>query len=141
MLYARSKLLLQKEADLTRSYEIRDIEDFTEDWLREKLQWTKAYTRQKLAHLNLPWVLLPWTFLTENQIMHNFKAVKNAPNFWMANLFSILFLKIKKMWQKAMRFHLIINPFYLLLMIQFNQKWKCNHTRQVSGSRNKILCQ
>jgi len=37
MLYARSKLLLQKEADLTRSYEIRDIEDFTEEWLREKL--------------------------------------------------------------------------------------------------------
>jgi len=37
MLYARSKLLLQKEADLTRSYEIREIEDFTEDWLREKL--------------------------------------------------------------------------------------------------------
>lgn len=38
MLYAGSKLLLQKEADLTRSYEIRDLDDFTEDWLREKLQ-------------------------------------------------------------------------------------------------------
>lgn len=37
MLYARSKLPLQKQADLTRSYEVRDIEDFTEEWLREKL--------------------------------------------------------------------------------------------------------
>lgn len=37
MLYARSKLPLQNQADLTRSYEIRDIEDFTEEWLREKL--------------------------------------------------------------------------------------------------------
>lgn len=37
MLYARSKLPLQKQADLTRSYEIRDIEDFTEEWLREKI--------------------------------------------------------------------------------------------------------
>lgn len=37
VLYARSKLLLQKEADLTRSYEIREMEDFTEDWLKGKL--------------------------------------------------------------------------------------------------------
>lgn len=38
VLYARSKLLLQKEAELTRSYEIREIEDFTEEWLQEKLK-------------------------------------------------------------------------------------------------------
>lgn len=38
MLYARSKLLLQKEADLTKSFEIREMEDFTEEWLREKLR-------------------------------------------------------------------------------------------------------
>ncbi|CAG9797639.1 unnamed protein product [Chironomus riparius] len=37
MLYARSKLPLQKQADLTRSYEIREIEDFTEEWLIGKL--------------------------------------------------------------------------------------------------------
>jgi hypothetical protein len=38
MLYARSKLLLQKEADLTKSFEIREMEDFTEEWLRAKLR-------------------------------------------------------------------------------------------------------
>lgn len=38
MLYARSKLLLQKEADLTKSFEIREMEDFTEEWLRSKLR-------------------------------------------------------------------------------------------------------
>ena len=51
VLYARSKLLLQKEADLTRSYEIRDIEDFTEEWLREKLHWIhKTRHAKKIAH-------------------------------------------------------------------------------------------
>jgi len=35
-------------------------------------------------------------FLTENQIMHNFVAVEDATNFWMANLFSILFFKNQK---------------------------------------------
>jgi hypothetical protein len=38
VLYARSKLLLQNEAGFTRSYEIREIEDFTEEWLKEKLK-------------------------------------------------------------------------------------------------------
>jgi hypothetical protein len=37
MLYASSLKALQIKADLTRSYEIRDIEDFTEEWLIGKL--------------------------------------------------------------------------------------------------------
>lgn len=37
MMYAGSKIQLQREADLTRAYEIRELEDFTEEWLLEKL--------------------------------------------------------------------------------------------------------
>lgn len=38
VMYAGMKIALQKEADLTRVYEIRDLDDLTEDWLREKLK-------------------------------------------------------------------------------------------------------
>ncbi|XP_050302112.1 glia maturation factor beta [Anthonomus grandis grandis] len=37
MMYAGSKLSLQKEADVSRAYEIRELEDFTEEWLLSKL--------------------------------------------------------------------------------------------------------
>ncbi|XP_050514330.1 glia maturation factor beta [Diabrotica virgifera virgifera] len=37
MMYAGSKIALQKEAELTRSFEIRELEDLTEEWLLEKL--------------------------------------------------------------------------------------------------------
>uniref|UniRef100_A0A182MAE9 ADF-H domain-containing protein n=1 Tax=Anopheles culicifacies TaxID=139723 RepID=A0A182MAE9_9DIPT len=38
MLYAKTRMALQREADLTRYYEIRELDDMTEDWLREKLR-------------------------------------------------------------------------------------------------------
>lgn len=38
VMYAGMKVALQKEVDLTRVYEIRDLEDLTEEWLREKLK-------------------------------------------------------------------------------------------------------
>ncbi|CAO1339433.1 unnamed protein product [Diamesa hyperborea] len=38
MLYAGSKLTLQKETDLTRAYEIRDLDDLTEEWIKMKLK-------------------------------------------------------------------------------------------------------
>ena len=38
MMYAGSKLSLVKEADLTKVYEIRELEELTEEWLVEKLQ-------------------------------------------------------------------------------------------------------
>lgn len=37
VLYAGMKLVLQKEAGLTRVYEVRELEELTEDWLKEKL--------------------------------------------------------------------------------------------------------
>ncbi|XP_039284308.1 glia maturation factor beta [Nilaparvata lugens] len=37
MMYAGTKLALQKEADLTRVYEVRELEELTEEWLQEKL--------------------------------------------------------------------------------------------------------
>lgn len=37
MMYAGSKIALQQEAELTRAYEIRELEDLTEEWLLEKL--------------------------------------------------------------------------------------------------------
>lgn len=37
IMYAGSKRALQREADLTRVYEIRELDELTEDWLREKL--------------------------------------------------------------------------------------------------------
>ncbi|KAJ8958866.1 hypothetical protein NQ318_019633 [Aromia moschata] len=37
MMYAGSKIALQQEADLTRAYEIRELEDLTEEWLLGKL--------------------------------------------------------------------------------------------------------
>lgn len=38
MLYACTKNALQRETDLTRVFEIRELDDLTEDWLKEKLQ-------------------------------------------------------------------------------------------------------
>lgn len=38
MMYAGTKTALVREADLTRVYEIRELEDFTEEWLQEKLK-------------------------------------------------------------------------------------------------------
>lgn len=37
MMYAGSKISLQRAADLTRSFEIRELEDLTEEWLLTKL--------------------------------------------------------------------------------------------------------
>ncbi|KAL1512501.1 hypothetical protein ABEB36_002084 [Hypothenemus hampei] len=37
IMYAGSKLALQKEAEVSRAYEIRELEDLTEDWLLSKL--------------------------------------------------------------------------------------------------------
>ncbi|XP_058802083.1 glia maturation factor beta isoform X2 [Phymastichus coffea] len=37
VLYAGMKLVLQREAGLTRVYEVRELEELTEDWLKEKL--------------------------------------------------------------------------------------------------------
>ncbi|XP_055695006.1 glia maturation factor beta [Lutzomyia longipalpis] len=38
MMYAGTKMALQREAELTRVYEVRELDDFTEEWLREKLK-------------------------------------------------------------------------------------------------------
>lgn len=37
VLYAGMKLVLQREAGLTRVYEVRELEEMTEEWLKEKL--------------------------------------------------------------------------------------------------------
>lgn len=37
VLYASMKLVLQKEVELTRCYEVRELEELTEDWLKAKL--------------------------------------------------------------------------------------------------------
>ncbi|KAG4080306.1 hypothetical protein HA402_010798 [Bradysia odoriphaga] len=37
MMYAGTKRALQKEADLTKVYEIRELDELTEDWLKENL--------------------------------------------------------------------------------------------------------
>ncbi|XP_048506880.1 glia maturation factor beta isoform X3 [Athalia rosae] len=37
IMYAGTKLALQKEADLTRVYEVRELDELTEEWLKEKL--------------------------------------------------------------------------------------------------------
>ena len=37
MLYAGTKMALQKECSLTRSFDIRELEELTEEWLLEKL--------------------------------------------------------------------------------------------------------
>ncbi|CAH0556654.1 unnamed protein product [Brassicogethes aeneus] len=37
IMYAGSKIALQKEADLSRAFEIRELEDLTEEWLLQKL--------------------------------------------------------------------------------------------------------
>ncbi|XP_018326880.1 glia maturation factor gamma-like [Agrilus planipennis] len=37
MMYAGSKTALQTEADISRSYEIRELDELTQDWLHEKL--------------------------------------------------------------------------------------------------------
>ena len=41
MMYAGSKLSLVKEAGITKVFEFRDLEDFTEEWLIEQLQLRK----------------------------------------------------------------------------------------------------
>lgn len=37
IMYAGTKRALQREADLTRVYEIRELDELTEEWLKEKL--------------------------------------------------------------------------------------------------------
>lgn len=37
VLYAGMKLVLQREAELTKVFEVRELEELTEDWLKEKL--------------------------------------------------------------------------------------------------------
>lgn len=37
VMYAGTKLALQKEADLTRVYEVRELDEMTDEWLEEKL--------------------------------------------------------------------------------------------------------
>ncbi|XP_014209942.1 glia maturation factor beta [Copidosoma floridanum] len=37
VLYAGMKLVLQREAGLTRVYEVRELDELTEEWLKEKL--------------------------------------------------------------------------------------------------------
>ncbi|XP_043271293.1 glia maturation factor beta [Venturia canescens] len=37
VLYASMKLVLQKQAELTRCYEVRELEELTEEWLKAKL--------------------------------------------------------------------------------------------------------
>ena len=38
IMYAGTKLALQNEADLTRVYEVRELDELTEQWLQEKLR-------------------------------------------------------------------------------------------------------
>lgn len=37
MMYAGTKRALAREADLTKTYEIRELDELTEEWLRENL--------------------------------------------------------------------------------------------------------
>lgn len=37
VMYAGTKRALQREADLTKTYEIRELDELTEEWLRENL--------------------------------------------------------------------------------------------------------
>lgn len=37
-MYAGTMKALQLESDLTRAYEIRELEELTEEWLRSKLK-------------------------------------------------------------------------------------------------------
>ena len=44
IMYAGKKLALQKEVDLTQVYEVRELDELTEQWLQEKLcKWTVCY--------------------------------------------------------------------------------------------------
>uniref|UniRef100_A0A1L8E3H4 Putative glia maturation factor beta n=1 Tax=Nyssomyia neivai TaxID=330878 RepID=A0A1L8E3H4_9DIPT len=38
MMYTGTKMALQREPDLKRAFEVRELDDLTEDWLREKLK-------------------------------------------------------------------------------------------------------
>lgn len=38
VMYAGTKMALQRETNLTRVYEVRELEELTEEWLKEKLQ-------------------------------------------------------------------------------------------------------
>ena len=47
-MYAGSKLSLVKEADITKVFEVRDLEEFTEEWLLEQLalrKWSDAQVK------------------------------------------------------------------------------------------------
>lgn len=37
MMYAGTKRALAREADLTKTYEVRELDELTEEWLRENL--------------------------------------------------------------------------------------------------------
>lgn len=37
IMYAGTKIALQREANLTRSYEVRELEELTEEWLKEQI--------------------------------------------------------------------------------------------------------
>lgn len=37
VLYASMKMILQKEAEVTKVFEVRELEELTEEWLKEKL--------------------------------------------------------------------------------------------------------
>ena len=58
IMYAGTKLALQKEADLTRVYEVRELDELTEQWLQEKLcKWTACYSWN-----------MSWNFCCNDQI-------------------------------------------------------------------------
>jgi len=38
MMYACTKSALQRQVDLTRVYEIRELDELTEEWLKAKLK-------------------------------------------------------------------------------------------------------
>lgn len=37
IMYAGTKIALQREANLTRSYEVRELDELTEEWLKEQI--------------------------------------------------------------------------------------------------------
>jgi hypothetical protein len=37
MMYAGSKLSLEQEVEMTKTFEIRELEELTEEWLQSKL--------------------------------------------------------------------------------------------------------
>lgn len=52
-MYAGTKLALQNEADLTRVYEVRELDELTDEWLQEKLSKQHTHTNYSLSlHTN-----------------------------------------------------------------------------------------